>query len=412
MKKLFLAVLLSAVSMPVMVFAQGVPESTSSVIGAYRFYKEVSSSALKVPTVFEVPLSEDVFSRNDFVVYDTTNQAFEPHFVKRGSYRNEVPVTMSTYPVVLRPASMYDGDMATYSDFPLPEKGVGSARIVIEGQQEITSSALSIALDNNVALPSSVEIRAIVGGQERIVVATTRMTDRVIRFPQTKTETWIVTFSFHQPLRISELRLAQDGTSVTSVASVRFLAQPERLYRVYFDADRYVRASVGEAGNLAGAQGVKMVSGTSMANPAYVIADSDADGVADIFDNCVSVSNADQIDIDGNRRGDVCDDFDQDGIINSKDNCPNIPNRGQEDTDGDGIGDVCDTEESRLTERHAWIPWAGMGMAGLVLLTLLVLTLKSTNFKLNESAPTSPQVPPPPKDTSNNNDLSSGSGTQ
>ena len=87
------------------------------------------------------------------------------------------------------------------------------------------------------------------------------------------------------------------------------------------------------------------------------------------MDNCISTINPDQIDVNRNGRGDACDDFDQDGLINTRDNCPNIPNRNQIDTDGDKIGDVCDNEESRTTEKYPWLPWVGIGFAGLVLVS-------------------------------------------
>jgi hypothetical protein len=112
-------------------------------------------------------------------------------------------------------------------------------------------------------------------------------------------------------------------------------------------------------------------------NPGYIRADVDGDGVPDILDNCVSVENSDQTDVDGNERGDVCDDFDKDGLVNSKDNCPNEPNRRQIDTDADGLGDVCDDEESRLTEKYKWIPWVGIGFATLVILILFAITARS-----------------------------------
>jgi hypothetical protein len=205
------------------------------------------------------------------------------------------------------------------------------------------------------------------------------MDQQTIRFPQTTSNRWTVTFTFGQPLRISELRLNQDNATKSSVRAIRFLAQPAHSYRIYFDPDRLAMAPVREAGNLVSAKDVFVVSDdTSQNNPNYVIADIDSDGVPDIRDNCVSVSNADQQDINNNGRGDVCDDFDQDGLINSKDNCSNNPNRDQKDTDSDGIGDVCDQEESRITERYTWIPWVGIGFAALVLIILLALTARST----------------------------------
>jgi hypothetical protein len=72
----------------------------------------------------------------------------------------------------------------------------------------------------------------------------------------------------------------------------------------------------------------------------------------------------------------VCDDFDRDGVMNSADNCPEDTNRNQSDVDADGIGDVCDPEESRITERYAWLPWVGIGLAGIVLVVLFVVALK------------------------------------
>lgn len=57
---------------------------------------------------------------------------------------------------------------------------------------------------------------------------------------------------------------------------------------------------------------------------------SDLDFVYDTCDNCPTIDNADQADVDGDEVGDVCD------------NCPSLANPSQADTDGDGIGDACD----------------------------------------------------------------------
>ena len=58
-------------------------------------------------------------------------------------------------------------------------------------------------------------------------------------------------------------------------------------------------------------------------------ADSDADGVPDISDNCPTAGNPDQADADSDGFGDLCD------------NCPDRHNRRQQDRDSDGIGDAC-----------------------------------------------------------------------
>jgi hypothetical protein len=73
--------------------------------------------------------------------------------------------------------------------------------------------------------------------------------------------------------------------------------------------------------------------------------DNDDDGITNSSDNCPLMSNADQLDTDGDGIGDVCDDeVDGDDITNSSDNCPLMSNIDQLDTDGDGIGDVCDED--------------------------------------------------------------------
>ena len=73
--------------------------------------------------------------------------------------------------------------------------------------------------------------------------------------------------------------------------------------------------------------------------------DTDGDGVKDSGDNCPLISNASQLDTDGDDIGDACDDDrDGDGLTNNDDNCPLISNASQLDTDGDDIGDACDDD--------------------------------------------------------------------
>ncbi len=71
--------------------------------------------------------------------------------------------------------------------------------------------------------------------------------------------------------------------------------------------------------------------------------DSDGDGVQDLYDNCKTVKNADQKDINQNAVGDACEfDSDWDTIPDEIDNCRNIANTDQADDDKDGIGNSCD----------------------------------------------------------------------
>jgi cyclophilin family peptidyl-prolyl cis-trans isomerase len=81
-------------------------------------------------------------------------------------------------------------------------------------------------------------------------------------------------------------------------------------------------------------------------------ADTDSDGVSDSKDNCPLDSNADQLDLDGDGVGDVCDDdLDGDGTNNSEDAFPNDANETNDD-DGDGVGNNSDAFPQDANETH------------------------------------------------------------
>jgi hypothetical protein len=75
----------------------------------------------------------------------------------------------------------------------------------------------------------------------------------------------------------------------------------------------------------------------------YSMTDDDGDNVPAFKDNCPDISNPDQDDADADGVGDSCDeDDDGDGVVDTEDNCPYHPNSLQYDWDGDGVGDECD----------------------------------------------------------------------
>ncbi len=147
-------------------------------------------------------------------------------------------------------------------------------------------------------------------------------------------------------------------------------------YTIFANAQADPKIQTTEAGILGDPELIVGNEAPLEPNPVFLEPDTDEDQVPDYLDNCVLVTNADQKDIDGNGAGDACEDFDADGIKNAKDNCSDRPNAQQSDEDGDGIGDACDTEESRLTEKNKWLPWAVMGITALILVAVMGRTVK------------------------------------
>jgi hypothetical protein len=224
-------------------------------------------------------------------------------------------------------------------------------------------------------------------GDRKLVVAERALQSNVITFPPTRSTFFEITFTYDQPLTVEELRLVQDEAEQTISRTLRFLARPTEEYVVYYNPDRSFSTSKEESGNLRDEKKFLVFDEyMPSTNPAYVTADVDADGIPDTSDNCATISNPEQIDIDANGVGDECEDFDFDGIGNVVDNCIDFPNRFQEDADGDNIGDVCDDREDRFTERHTWVPWVGMGVAFLVLVALFVLVGVSPKSKSNDQS--------------------------
>ena len=357
--------------------ASGAIDPNIDIAGAFRQYHLTGRLDISVPTVTVVPINDSLWlERSDFAVLDTTTNKFQPNLVVQ-EMDSESKFT-STSPMATPGTDrfMKDGDYSTYAEFNLTDDNASEAVFTLRANALTPSSRLTMALDNYVALPVAIEIRALTAAGEKIVVAKTDLKSTTVNFPETSASTWLIKLFYSQPLRITELNLTQKD--IIAGRSLRFLAQPKHEYAVYFNPDRFTRIPVGESSDLSNGNDLLKISPlTPLSNPEYRVADIDNDGIADIRDNCVSISNPDQLDINANGRGDSCDDFDKDSVMNIKDNCVNNPNYRQEDTDNDGLGDVCDNEESRLTERFSFLPWVGIIIAAGIMLTLIVVIVQS-----------------------------------
>lgn len=345
-----------------------------NVVSAFRQYVSVSPN-ISVPTVVQVPLLQSALALSVVAIFNLTTNQFEPHLLTAVT-QGDTPSQIDAPNATGNTSALTDGNYDTYLEFPVHE-GANKAEITFIFAKPVAASSLSLALDNYVALPQTISIQTDTASGPYTVLAATRLYQNNVTFPKTTASVWHVSFDYVQPLRITEMKLNEFSSGTIVSRSVRFLAQPGQNYEVYVDADRYVRPVQKEAGDLSSNKGVVILNGSNpIMNPSFTPADSDGDGIPDLTDNCVSVANPDQKDSDANGRGDACEDYDRDGIVNALDNCPNVPNVDQADTDNDGIGDACDNFYNRITERMPWLPWAGIGIAGVVLLGLFILAFK------------------------------------
>lgn len=342
------------------------------VLEAFTHVKALAPVNVTVPSVVEVPLGSDVSGKNTFAVYEESSNRFIPYHIEETYVKN--PARVDAYSGNVNDYMLTDGVLDNGIDYFLTETQTSVATIVLTTDVPIESSSFILELDQYVALPTQVSLTARVDGIDRMIVAPLQPASKIVTFPKTTSDRWTITLGYSQPLRINEVRLIEDAVEQNATRGIRFLAQPLSSYRIYHNPDRMVSIQTIERGNLRDDTNVlSLPEIPSTYNQMYRQADIDGDGVVDLRDNCVQIVNADQIDVDRNGRGDVCDDYDRDGVIQLNDNCPNHANREQTDTDGDGIGDICDEEESRFTEKYPWVPWAGMGIAALVLGVLFLL---------------------------------------
>lgn len=336
----------------------------------FRNKAEVSEPKIVVPTVLEVPLGGNTSS--GILIYNNTDMKPIPSMIVGEESGKLLPMNIS---------SLSDGNYRTFQNFDLTNDGsIGRGSITLEYAEPLRTNSIRLILAEFVALPLTVTIRAEVNGTSQIVLSSLTPTSELLTFPETTSKKWTIEFVYSQPLRIVEVE-AFNLDRGYSYNAVRFLAEPGKDYQIFSHPEYWGLVDMGEAPNLRDDRGVVKTAPASFREyEGFVPKDSDADGVVDFLDNCVSIANPNQEDINQNGRGDVCDDFDRDGVVNSSDNCVNDPNRNQSNVDGDDLGDVCDPDESRLTEKYPFLVWGALGFVVLAFLGLLAYTVKTARL--------------------------------
>jgi len=346
---------------------------TEAVISSFKQVIEIGDLSIKVPKVVEVNLNN--YPNGVFGIYNLSDKKFEPYAVSEKNNNLLLPVSITASKALSDLNNLFDNNFSNYTQLELPQDGVGNFTATYDFSEKITSKSLSIVLSQYVALPNWISLSIVEQGQEKIVFSKIKPTGNIINFPETVGQRWIITMEYSQPLRINELQI-NNLKGLDRSFNLRFLAKPSLKYLIYSNPEVYLPQNLGEKPNLSSNEDVLYINYKKIIdNPGYVAADSDKDGIADVVDNCLSVSNLKQEDENGNGRGDVCDDYDRDGLINVIDNCVNDPNFNQADMDNDKIGDACDTDESRLTEKYPWLVWGAIIFAFLVFVGLFSLSV-------------------------------------
>ncbi len=382
------------------------PQIDQQQKGSFMTQATIAQNTFAVPTMIDVPLVFEsqmlsevaVVDNSDVVVPSTiiTNTEYSPlHFTTEDSYANTSAQNMT------------DGDQDTFTEFPFTEdESIGNETIVsitdqnnnekniqekvavvsekntvnidIISNRAFVTDSFTLIFDTHIAKPTHIRVASVdVSGKEHILLPEKFYSQDTIVFPEEKTNHYRITLKYRKPLRINEIVFNEKNAPQTIERSVRFIAQPQISYMIYYNTNNHVNLVQQESPSFNTKINVPIVHSVEVSNnPLYKKIDSDKDGVIDRDDNCVDVENADQIDKDSNGIGDACEDFDLDGIINVRDNCPDVPNKNQVDKDFDKIGDVCDAEESRFMEKYPWIPFTALILVFGIVVLLILKTLQ------------------------------------
>ncbi len=399
------ALMMSSVCVGTYTYAQSSVQATAEQKSAFMSQAHVVPNDVVVPKMIDVPLAFNENSQLTTLVVDeagnvtpstviTHTQQQALHLTAKDSFGNQ------------NSTRMVDGSHDTFTEFPFVEGQVVDESIVsitdqndhetfvgeratvsnpenivqidVTADRAFTTDQVSLYFDAHVTQPTHVRIASVdADGKEHLLLPEKFFTQASVSFPKETADHFRITLKYVKPLRINEIKFSEQGVPQKVDRLVRFVAQPQKTYDVFFNVTEHVDMPQQESPDFHKNSAVMIVAPEKMMNNMlYKGADTDEDGVIDREDNCIGIVNTDQIDKDGNSIGDACEDFDHDGIINATDNCPDVVNRMQDDEDMDNVGDACDGIESRFMEKYPWIPYVALVVVFGVVTTLIIKTLK------------------------------------
>ncbi len=419
MKKILLSMLILFIAAPLFVIADGisVQKITLEQKGEFESIATVEKNDFAVPTMIDVPIEFNEDARSFAIVTDSTG-VIVPSTVVTKSQKSVLTFGANDSFANSNANNMVDGKYDTFTEFPFVEKGgqyeIIDANVVLQnsvnggnelmyseekyvgGEEQVEGRGqnvvvidvnanrtfradhLNVQFDKNVERPTRIRVVVVKkDGSEQILLPEQFFGQDTMNFPEANSDHYRITLHYIKPLRINEITFFEKDVPQTNQSFVRFIAQPQMAYDIYYNTDVYVKTQPMESPNFSSNKNVVTVQTQSTKNnPLYKKADTDEDGIVDSADNCVGVANVDQLDRNKNGKGDACEDFDRDGVINVNDNCSKTANRTQKDDDLDGIGDACDEEESRFMEKNPWIPYVVLVIVFAIVATLIIKTLK------------------------------------
>jgi Thrombospondin type 3 repeat len=340
--------------------------STSSVNTPVKFdtsdYEKVGDinlpNKIELPTVFKIDKGNIPKSdTNNVKVLNQKGEAADLYYTN-DNIDQETNQKVNLGIKSLSPTKQYinyliDQSQDSFVEFDLDKDGgKASFEIDLDGNKEIEGVWFDFPSD--IQTPESIEIIGTNKSETFTMLAKTPFAinaykQKMIPVPKTKVDKITVNLFHSQVLRLSELRpIFVSQEKITLQWGLHFLAKPGDTYKAYV-----INTFINYAGfktlpaNLGYVPEMVSISNT-VDNLQFTLKDSDKDSIKDSLDNCPFEVNLDQIDKDGNGKGDACEDRDLDSVIDSKDNCPQIANSNQLDTDKDGVGNGCDPDDSRL----------------------------------------------------------------